>query len=312
MRKLSTIVAVSLVIFLVARLSVSHFTASQLAAAGDASIPQIAANDGGKPSFTEDQYAAHIKQLRAQLPNSGFTIVVRPPFVVVGDEDADVVRRRAQMTVGWAVERLKGQYFSKDPDRILNIWLFRDKASYEANAFRLFRSKPSTPYGYYSPSDDALVMNIATGGGTLVHEIVHPFIESNFPKCPSWLNEGLGSLYEQSGSNGEKIVGLTNWRLAGLQRAIQSDSVPAFAELCSTTRSQFYDKDPGTNYAQSRYLCYYLQEQGLLEKYYHNFVANQKTDPTGYRTLQTVLETDDMAEFQAAWQSYVLKLRFPS
>ena len=24
-------------------------------------------------------------------------------------------------------------------------------------------------------------MNISTGGGTLVHEIVHPFIEANFP-----------------------------------------------------------------------------------------------------------------------------------
>ena len=35
-------------------------------------------------------------------------------------------------------------------------------------------------------------MNISTGGGTLVHEIVHPFIEANFPACPPWLNEGLG------------------------------------------------------------------------------------------------------------------------
>ena len=41
-------------------------------------------------------------------------------------------------------------------------------------------------------------MNIATGGGTLVHEIVHPFVEANFPGCPTWFNEGLGSLYEQS------------------------------------------------------------------------------------------------------------------
>ena len=28
-------------------------------------------------------------------------------------------------------------------------------------------------------------------------------------------------------------------------------------------------------YAQARYLCYYLQEKGLLQKYYKEFVANQ-------------------------------------
>ena len=49
-------------------------------------------------------------------------------------------------------------------------------------------------------------MNISTGGGTLVHEIVHPFIQSNFPNCPSWFNEGLGSLYEQCRERNGKIV----------------------------------------------------------------------------------------------------------
>ena len=43
------------------------------------------------------------------------------------------------------------------------------------------------------------IMNIATGGGTLVHEIVHPYVEANFPGCPAWFNEGLGSLYEACG-----------------------------------------------------------------------------------------------------------------
>ena len=27
--------------------------------------------------------------------------------------------------------------------------------------------------------------------------MVHPFVEANFPDCPAWFNEGLGSLYEQ-------------------------------------------------------------------------------------------------------------------
>ncbi len=153
-------------------------------------------------------------------------------------------------------------------------------------------------------------MNIATGGGTLVHEIVHPFVAANFPQCPSWFNEGLGSLYEQSSSRDGKIVGLTNWRLKGLQSAIRRKQVPSFKTLCSTTRNEFYNHDKGTNYVQARYLCYYLQEHGLLRKFYRRFRANCKTDPTGYETLKAVLGRQDMDKFKREWEAYVMKLRF--
>ncbi|MFT5126884.1 MAG: hypothetical protein ACI8W8_000481 [Rhodothermales bacterium] len=155
-------------------------------------------------------------------------------------------------------------------------------------------------------------MNIATGGGTLVHEMIHPFIEANFPSCPSWFDEGLASLYEQSGSARGSIRGLTNWRLAGLQEAIRAKTVPSFKSLCSTSRHQFYESDPGTNYSQARYLCYYLQERDLLRKFYHAFQSS-KTDSTGYATLSTVLgrEESEIAAFQKGWERWVLGLRFP-
>jgi len=174
----------------------------------------------------------------------------------------------------------------------------------------LFGRKPSTPYGYYSSADKALVMNISTGGGTLVHEIVHPFIESNFPDCPSWFNEGLASLYEQSRDDRGHIKGSTNWRLRGLQSAIAARSVPDFQTLCSTTTHEFYNKDVGTNYSQARYLCYYLQEQELLVRYYHEFRRNVKSDPTGYQTLQSVLGIQDMETFKERWEAFSATLRF--
>jgi len=154
-------------------------------------------------------------------------------------------------------------------------------------------------------------MNIATGGGTLVHEIVHPFMAANFPACPAWFNEGLGSLYEQCGERDGRIRGRTNWRLAGLQKAIRKKQVPPFKTLCSTTDGQFYSQDKGTNYAQARYLCYYLQEHGLLRKFYHCFRADSEKDPTGYNTLKRVLGREDMGAFKKEWEAYVLKLRFP-
>ena len=260
--------------------------------------------------FTGADYAQHIRSLKAKVP-AGFTIVIEKPFVVIGDEPGAILRRRAEGTVRWAVERLKAEYFDKDPDRILDIWLFKDNDSYRKHTKGIFNDNPSTPYGYYSSQAGALIMNIATGGGTLVHEIVHPFVASNFAACPSWFNEGLGSLYEQSGERNGRIVGNTNWRLAGLQKAIRAGKLPAFETLCSTTTRQFYYSDSGTNYAQARYLLYYLQEKGLLQRYYKAFFADQKNDPTGYKTLQKTLGEADMAAFQKRWEAWVLTLRFP-
>jgi hypothetical protein len=259
--------------------------------------------------LAETDYAGHVERLKKKLPSADFTIVVQPPFVVIGDESPDAVKEHSERTVKWAVDKLKQDYFSNDPKEILDIWLFKDAPSYERNALALFGEKPTTPYGYYSSRQKALIMNISTGGGTLVHEIVHPFIEANFPNCPPWLNEGLGSLYEQSGEIGGHIHGYPNWRLPGLQQAIKAAQVPPFKNLMSLNPSSFYNDDKGTNYAQSRYLCYYLQQRGLLVKFYREFLARQKTDPTGYETLQRILGTRDMKTFKLKWERYVLGLQ---
>ena len=243
-----------------------------------------------------------------------FQIVLQKPFVVIGDDSASAVRQHAEGTVRWAVDRLKQDYFSQDPDHVINIWLFQDKSSYEQNTVDIFGRRPSTPFGYYSAQHKALVMNIETGGGTLVHEIVHPLVAANFSRCPSWLNEGLGSLYEQCEDRNGHIHGLTNWRLRGLHGTLKDErhKMPTFEELTSTTTREFYDEDPGTNYAQARYLLYYLQEQGLLVTFYHEFRRSAQDDPTGYATLCKVLgrKKEDMDAFQKEWAEYVLALRF--
>lgn len=250
----------------------------------------------------------HLVDLKKRLPSKEFSIVVEPPFVVIGDEPNSVLKERSEETIRWAVDKLKKDYFSKDPDEILDIWLFKDALSYEKHTQLLWGEKPGTPYGYYSRAHKALIMNISTGGGTLVHELVHPFIEANFPACPSWLNEGLGSLYEKCGEEDGHIHGYVNWRLPGLQRSIKDGGLTSFKELMSMDAQTFYSDNKGNNYAQSRYLCYYLQQKGLLFKFYKQFHANQQQDPTGYKTLQSVLQENDLKRFQKRWEQYVLGL----
>jgi len=263
------------------------------------------------PGFTAADYAQHVMQLRKMVPPEGFTVVLEPPFVVIGDEAPDIVAFRAEKTVRWSTHLLKQDYFDRDPATIIDIWLFGSEESYLRHAKSIFGHEPDTPFGYYSPRYDALIMNIATGGGTLVHEIVHPFVAANVPNCPAWLNEGLGSLYEACAERDGKIRGLTNWRLPGLQRAIGDGMVPTFEHLTSRTDDQFYADTGGIYYAQSRYLCYYLEQRGLLRPLFRTYLANQAQDPTGYQTLQDILGSPGMEVFEREWKDYVQGLTYP-
>ena len=264
-----------------------------------------------EPDAEVAAYEKHVVALRKKLPDEGkgFTIVVQKPFVVAGDEAPARVRLRAEKTVKWAVDLLEKDYFPKPPAHILDIFLFRDDASYREHAKALFDHTPTSPYGYYSAADRALVMNIATGGGTLVHEMVHAYQDTNFPTCPTWFEEGLASLYEQCGVRDGHIVGHPNWRLPIIQKAIREGVVASFADLCAYTSREFYGAQRGVNYAQARYLCYYLQEKGLLRRFYEAFKEKRAEDPTGYATLVRILEEEDMTAFQEQWEAYVLTLR---
>ena len=261
--------------------------------------------------FSNADYDRHLAELKKKIPGADFTVVIERPFVVIGDESPNTVKLHAEKTVRWSVTRLKAAFFEKDPANIIDIWLFKDKERYEKHARAIVNDEPTSPFGYSSPGHNALIMNIATGGGTLVHEIVHPFMDADFPACPAWFNEGLASLYEQSIGKGGRISGLTNWRLPGLKEAIRGKKLMSFESLTHTTADEFYSADSKTHYAQARYLCYYLQEKELLETYYRRFKAESAKDPSGYETLKSVLNETDMSAFQQEWEKFVLALRFP-
>jgi len=267
-----------------------------------------------QPATPSRQEALDAKErgIRALLAEHGveneFHVIQSEPFIVIGDDSRRKVQRSVDRTISYSVARLKRRYNFRDPAEVLEVWLFRNERSYRKYTRLLLDDDPDTPYGYYSPSRGALVMNIGTGGGTLIHEIVHPYIETNFPDCPAWFNEGLGSLYEASEYRGEHIFGVTNWRLPGLQKAIRRGGLTTFADLTATTDSAFYRDDAGTNYAQARYLLYYLQQEGLLDQYYRSFLAARRDDPTGYDTLVETLGRHEMEAFQDEWERWVLRL----
>lgn len=257
---------------------------------------------GAAPTRAElDSRAAELAQ---QLKGQGFTVTVTAPFVVVGDESPAKVRSRVNF-VDWVVRLVEKDFFDKQPDKILVIWLFRNINTYKAGAKKFFDDSPDTPYGYYSSEDNALIMNIGPGAGTLSHELVHPYIEANFPDAPSWFNEGLASLYEQPRERDGHMWGTTNWRLPGLTAMIKKGTLPPLATLLSTSRDEFYAAEFDA-YAYARFLCQYLQDKGKLREFYRAFLADK--DHTGVTALEKILGKR-LVDFQPEFDKWALSLR---
>lgn len=255
-------------------------------------------------------FEEHVKD-RQRSFGAGFTVLAVPPFVVIGDGSPDWVASDANEVVGVAAKALKQRFFQRDPARIIDIVMLQSDSSYDLLAGSFF-GRPSTPYGFYSPCRQAIYVNLSLGNGTLVHEMVHAFMEATFPACPTWLNEGLASLYEHTDLSKGGLQGRVNWRLPRLKTAIARNKTIPFQELFAESQGEFYDdKSVGLHYAMARYLCYYLQEKGLLETFFHAFLARQEEDPTGLQTLQSVLGEKDLPAFQTRWEKEVLALTYP-
>ncbi|HEY1818105.1 MAG TPA: hypothetical protein VGG74_37440 [Kofleriaceae bacterium] len=252
---------------------------------------------------TQQQLDDRAKELETKLAGRGFTILVEPPFVVVGDAP-----NTKKIATGFLRDKrtlLEKDFFAKRPDKLLEVWLFKNEKDFRKGAHEFFKDPPDTPFGYYSPDENALVMN-ANGLGTLSHELVHPYMEANFPAVPSWFNEGLASLFEYPSERKGHIIGLVNWRLPGLKAEIRHDTLPSLDKLLATTTDEFYNAEWDA-YAQTRYLVYYLQEHDLLHPFFEKFQASVADDPTGKKALESVLG-EDLETFEPKWRKWVMAL----
>lgn len=257
------------------------------------------------PPFAAD-VSQHVQTLKETLPKD-MTVQWVKPFLVIGNEAPARVAQRADWVVKWTRDLLLEDFFAEAPSQLEEIWVMKDAPSYEHVSRTLFHTEPTTPYGYYLSSRRAQVMNIKPGHGTLVHEMVHPFFHHNWPHTPAWINEGVASLFEWPYEERGHLKGRVNWRLPGLQAALRAKAAPSFQALTHTDDATFYGDDTGVNYAAARYLCMWLQEQGLLVRFVRRAQELKDEDPTGWRALTEVLGKDPDARWQE-WARWALGL----
>jgi hypothetical protein len=238
-----------------------------------------------------------------------FRYTTAGPFVIAGDGTQAQLARYRDGTVIAATRALQATYFEKHPPEPVLILLFEKAEPYKRLAKKWFGDDEVPHFGFFRRADRVMLMNVGTGTGTLVHEMVHALMAPDFPDVPDWFNEGFASLYEQCSLGTNTITGHENWRLPDLQVAIRRNKLRPLSEMIGD--EHFYaDERVGINYAQARYLMLYLQQKGLLRDYYRKFRDGVKDDPTGIKTLKLVLKTEDLDAFDKSWRKWVLTLRF--
>ena len=263
------------------------------------------------PAPAEKKAQALLAEWKPKFDAEKFNYVVAGPFVIAGNGSREKIARYRDGTILAAARALHAMYFDREPDEPVLILLFETAGPYKRLAKKWFGDDEVPHFGFYRRRDNVMLMNVGTGTGTLVHELVHALIQPDFPDVPDWFNEGLGSLFEQCsiGRDHQTITGLPNWRLPALKQAIRRNELRPLRELIEDER--FYDpRHVGMNYAQARYLLMYLQEKDLLTEYYARFRAGAADDPTGLKTLEAVAAPDGLEALEKKWRLWVLTLQF--
>jgi hypothetical protein len=201
--------------------------------------------------------------------------------------------------------------FDARPAKAVSVILFRTKDTYEAYCKARFDEACISPYGFYAPDVREIVMNAAPGLGTLTHELIHPIVETDFPKAPIWINEGIASLFEQPEMpRAGEIHGGKNWRwphlIAGLDAADEKDKVTLPA-LFALSDDAFRGDAEKLHYAMARYFCQWLDSRGQLWPFYRSFRDHVADDPTGEKAFVAVVGKTP-AEMNDEWTRWVRAL----
>ena len=231
-------------------------------------------------------------------------VTIGPPGWQGGAFDASVALMRSAMQ-GY----LNGR-FSKKPERAISVYLFPDAASYESFCRKKYDAPCIAHFGFYQPGDRYMVMNAGLGLGTLTHELVHPLVEADFPRAPTWINEGIASVFEQPilGKPGE-IHGGKNWRWPRVARAVRGTTERDHARLVLFGMSDeaFRGDREDLHYAMARYVCQWLDERGKLWPFFQRWRDHAADDPTGEKSFVAIV---GMTPTQAhdAWAKWLLSL----
>ena len=172
----------------------------------------------------------------------------------------------------------------------VDVCLFESEADYER--FGDIAGYGGSLMGYYLGRERLVVANLDRSVGNLRHELVHPLIGDHFDDIPSWVDEGLGSLYGTAKLTDDGVVFLVNYRLRDVRKAIARGDLPTLDDMALSGDRDMYGRDGMTYYGTARYLLLYLDAAGTLDDFYRDLRAEPPTVARQLELLERYIDYD--------------------
>lgn len=190
-------------------------------------------------------------------------------------------------------------YFPVVQPRKLEILLFAKDEDYKA--FDAF-GPPRSPFGYYTPGKNTLVVNVERGLGTATHELVHHFLLLGgidlmlADRRESWINEGIPEFFEKfmgyvadDGTLHISFGYFSNWRFPAAREKIADCTLPKL----------FTEFDPNLSSA----FMLFLHRKGVMQKFVRELQAKGKdAEP---EKLLVALYGHPLPVIEREWKAWV-------
>ena len=233
--------------------------------------------------FPLTQTEAALGATRARL-GANFRVIAVDRFVLASKHHTDTQLRDIAARLASFVAFLKTEYGIEYPASYVTVNLCatpQDLVTLAMDVHGLRASPLTLGYTFQNDLSMSAVMQ-GTAAGTLLHELFHLGVRSNFGDIPSWLDESMASLYETSTDVRGRYWGDPNWR-GGVLRFMGGGDKFTLGHLVGylsadrilgsgAPTGSMGDSDEGTyEAAVGRYFALYLQEQGVLSAVYNAF-----------------------------------------
>jgi hypothetical protein len=220
----------------------------------------------------------------AQLARAGpaYRALVMPPFVLVTNAPPSL-EDDAKSLVSAVQERFRADLFDAQPTTTTTIWLFASERAFHEEAGKLGKfdmspfysvtQKPQFARAYFNPFAHELFAYPEHQYGlrkTLVHELVHVYVEANHPSAATWIHEGLASLfgYAVRTRSGRVEVGPRMWFPIVMNHTYASAPMPSVERVVDASHVGFhFGADEGGFYEVSAFIIYWLHEHQLLRPF---------------------------------------------
>jgi hypothetical protein len=287
--------------------------ANPAAATPTANAASLATAEPAAPPYDLDaDRKKRAEAARAELGRGTTVAVVSDVFVVIGPPGwtGDAFAQSVSLIERAMTAYLNGR-FTRKPEAAITVYLFPSAQPYEAFCKSRYGDRCLSRFGFYRHGERDMVMNAGLGLGTLTHELVHPLVDVDFPQAPTWINEGIASVFEQPIlPRAGEIHGGKNWRLPrllqGLASAKEKDEARVDA-LFAMSNDAFRNDLEDLHYATARYVCQWLDERGKLWPFYRKWRETSDADPTGEKAFTEVVGMSP-AQANVEWVRWVRAL----